>query len=342
MHVPRRPRFLLALVLAGCGSSQIPSSTGDAAPGDAAADGAGPGSSLADATAADVAPDLSPDLPIDLAPLPADATFALPEVPSRFGACVINSDCANPLACVFGRCHIACAASRDCPFGSRCVKGPFGQVCLLPSEDSCETATSCPAPLVCAADHRCRNECRADVDCPIAQLCADRSACVEPTGVVIDGGSGLVVDGGSRVIVDGAMLWGLSRGKNDYRVTAVANISDGCGLAVDGLVGSILPVTYDESTDIISIGNLQGTPMMPSLGSGKVGDNLATLLRDNVDSEGPSCSYHRRDVANLTLFGHDAFTLDITEIQSMFAAQCPTVPASGSCISRWRWTLRKN
>ena len=90
-------------------------------------------------------------------------------------ACIINSDCNNPLSCSFGKCHEACRANGDCPNGGRCVwNGPAPEdggvstesirICLL--EHECTLNSGCLDPLVCGRDLECRNECEADRDCP--------------------------------------------------------------------------------------------------------------------------------------------------------------------------------
>jgi len=89
-------------------------------------------------------------------------------------ACLINSDCNNPLSCTFGKCHEPCRADGDCPNGGRCVwTGPAPEdggvnastirVCV---EEKCAQNSICPDPLVCGRDLECRNECEADRDCP--------------------------------------------------------------------------------------------------------------------------------------------------------------------------------
>src|SRR5258708_708196 len=50
------------------------------------------------------------------------------------GGCVLNSECDNPLACKFMKCHHACDESRDCDPGQRCVKVDGIGVCQLPAE----------------------------------------------------------------------------------------------------------------------------------------------------------------------------------------------------------------
>ena len=81
---------------------------------------------------------------------------------------------------------------------------------------------------------------------------------------------------------------------------------------------------------------------MPSVGSGRVANNWAVLIRENLTTDpAGACTYHRRDVAELFLFGPDRFQLQVTEEQSAFAAQCPSIPAGGHCLSFWTWTLEK-
>src|SRR5688572_30433956 len=73
--------------------------------------------------------------------------------------CQLNSECNNPLACTFGKCHNQCVVSRDCPAGQRCVKVAAGNVCQLEEEKRCPSGTACMAPLICAIDIQCRNNC---------------------------------------------------------------------------------------------------------------------------------------------------------------------------------------
>jgi hypothetical protein len=163
-------------------------------------------------------------------------------------------------------------------------------------------------------------------------------------------------DGGADVaapIADGPMLWGLTRSvagdggglaPNQYTITGIANVKDDCAIGVAGLVGKTLPVIYEESTMTISIGDVQGSPPGPSLGSGKVAANMATLTRDNLSGLATAaCYWHQKDVSKLTLTNHDKFTLDVTEDEDTFAPGCATTtpppPAGGKCTSTWQWTL---
>ena len=110
------------------------------------------------------------------------------------GACAKNSDCSDPLVCVFAKCHDACATSRDCSPGSRCMASdkPF-HVCQLPSETRCSRTSDCPDGQLCAADFQCRDECRVDRDCVSGQTCF-RGACAEPAE--IDAGLAVLPDAG--------------------------------------------------------------------------------------------------------------------------------------------------
>jgi hypothetical protein len=80
----------------------------------------------------------------------------------------------------------ACAEVRDCPAGQQCVKNASGvNTCLLPEVEKCNYTSQCAAPLVCAADFACRNQCLTNVDCATStQTCVlpDR-VCAEPTAI---------------------------------------------------------------------------------------------------------------------------------------------------------------
>jgi hypothetical protein len=101
--------------------------------------------------------------------------------------CLINSDCSNPLSCTFGRCHNQCKATGDCPLPQHCVKtvGDFG-VCQFPDEVKCIRNSDCSAPLVCATDSHCRNQCKTERDCFPEQTCAAGGYCAEKNEVTAD------------------------------------------------------------------------------------------------------------------------------------------------------------
>jgi hypothetical protein len=328
-------------LVAGCGDSGLPAG-GDACAGcdggASTADGGNSADLALDGAAMD-APPSAPDLAVDQAAVPMDAARRDVGVVEAIGAtCLINSDCLNPLVCVFGRCHEQCLETRDCAIGQRCIKSSGGGVCQKESERRCVASESCPLPLFCAADLQCRNACAGDIDCTRNQRCAG-GACADIDEVTSEGRlvGAPIADAGAGP--DALMLWGLSRGINRaYTVKAVSNVDDGCQLGVETLVNMTLPVSYDETTQTISIGSIMGSPPAPSLGSGRVSANVATLVRDNNVLAG-NCSFHIRDVSKLQLFFHDQFTLDVTEDESFFSAGCTDVPAGGKCTSRWRWTM---
>ena len=93
-------------------------------------------------------------------------------------ACLLNTDCHDPLVCTMDKCHDACHGTADCPAGQSCVKTDKGTVCQLPAEASCAATGTCGSSLVCASDLRCRSGCLLPTDC------ADNQQCV--TGVCAD------------------------------------------------------------------------------------------------------------------------------------------------------------
>jgi hypothetical protein len=100
--------------------------------------------------------------------------------------CSINSDCNSPLICVFSLCHDACAESRDCPQGERCVSVGVDNVCELPSESTCSATQACPGGLLCWTDMQCRNPCDALQPCIAGNVCID-NVCFSPSETA-DGG----------------------------------------------------------------------------------------------------------------------------------------------------------
>lgn len=100
-------------------------------------------------------------------------------------SCVVQSDCPSPLACSYGRCHVACREARDCASHETCVTAPAGQICLLTEEASCALNSQCPLGLFCAQDLSCRSQCEEDRDCATAtQVCVlPDKVCAEPRDV---------------------------------------------------------------------------------------------------------------------------------------------------------------
>jgi hypothetical protein len=101
--------------------------------------------------------------------------------------CSLNSDCNDPLVCIFALCHQACNETRDCSPGELCVKLNGNGVCELPQEVSCTGGQSCQQGLTCS-NQQCRTSCKnASSDCLANQVC-NGGACYDPTE--IDGGAG--------------------------------------------------------------------------------------------------------------------------------------------------------
>jgi hypothetical protein len=163
-----------------------------------------------------------------------------------------------------------------------------------------------------------------------------------------DGGV-TVPDGGFAA--DGPALFGLSRGTNDFTFDNVVTVgTDGCGIdpMMDVSKMSVVSVTYDMGSQVVSIGRLVGTPMAAVFGSGKVAAteaNKATLTRDNVVAlEGMlACTWAESVTAQFELIDNDKFTLAVTFKDSKFDAKCSagTIPTGGMCTSTWTWTLSK-
>jgi hypothetical protein len=341
-------RFALLLWIAGCGGTPISApAPADGGLPDVAADGlpdvAADGPAPADLAAAelpgerDTSPaDLLPDVAI--APDQPDALLAVPDVgldPAPGSVCILNSDCEDPLACIFGRCHAPCRESKDCAGGQRCVIGSVGyQVCLLPQEDACVLNADCPAPLACGADRRCRSQCQDSVDCPSGDACIDHLCAASASGPS-DGGLPEPADAGKR---DGAVLWGLTSGKNAFLVTSVSAVEDGCAVVPAASVGLRYPLTYDRATARVGIGDMLGMPPMHSLGVGQVLGNQGTLTRYNARGDG-FCNWEERLVGRFELTGHDEFTLAVTMEKAGIAPGCMPKPPSDPCTSRWTWTF---
>jgi hypothetical protein len=105
--------------------------------------------------------------------------------------CTLNSDCNDPLVCIFSLCHQACTTTRDCPAPEICVAAGSDKVCTLPSE-SCTDGGSCPVGLLCGSDGQCHDPCTTSADCTVSgQECVSRT-CVDASdgGVAEGGGAG--------------------------------------------------------------------------------------------------------------------------------------------------------
>jgi hypothetical protein len=103
------------------------------------------------------------------------------ELATLSGDCLVNSDCASPLVCVFERCHVECITTRDCEGELRCIGAQEpDRVCQLESETPCATSIDCAEGLICGADGECRDQCQSDAECIGEQLCT-KGVCAEPS-----------------------------------------------------------------------------------------------------------------------------------------------------------------
>jgi hypothetical protein len=100
--------------------------------------------------------------------------------------CSINSDCASPLVCTFGSCHVQCATTPDCVnYGEGlCVQSdkPY-RVCQNEDEQKCTLNSDCAGEQICGLDAQCRDACTADRDCATSQKCVS-ATCVDPEDLV--------------------------------------------------------------------------------------------------------------------------------------------------------------
>jgi hypothetical protein len=106
--------------------------------------------------------------------------------------CKLNSDCTGSLVCSFGLCHAECEELRDCPENELCVSargedgGTAVNVCQLQEESHCAHNSECKAPLVCAVDLQCRNQCLDTRDCISGETCVF-GVCASPNEIASDG-----------------------------------------------------------------------------------------------------------------------------------------------------------
>ena len=161
--------------------------------------------------------------------------------------CYLSSDCQNPLQCVQTYCVAACVQSRDCPSGERCITATQGNTCQPLETATCQYTSQCTAPLVCALDRQCRNQCQKDVDCTTGQKCTSVThLCADPfidknydpatnEFVGMDDG-GVAGDGGTSMgdLDAGADGPPNGDGAADKPVDAPSLVPDGGLLAVDG------------------------------------------------------------------------------------------------------------
>jgi len=166
--------FVVTTLLVGCGGTTRSDGgtqpiVGDAATSGGSAGSSGGASSGGGSTGASGGKSAS-------AGSPNGSGGTTPEVTT----CMLNSDCAGTLVCMFGLCHAQCATAKDCPASQRCVVEASGNVCQLEQESGCLYNSDCTVPLVCAVDKQCRNQCANNRDCIVGQLCVN-GVCANPS-----------------------------------------------------------------------------------------------------------------------------------------------------------------
>jgi len=166
--------------------------------------------------------------------------------------------------------------------------------------------------------------------------CGD-GACLDSSITTPDGGGSY----------DGATPYALSRGTTTFKISGVTGITDGCGFKPGEVVGDNITVTYDDTTQTVTIGKPVGTPATPFFGSGKVAAttvNTAMMLRENdVGSAGATCTWHEKVTSIFQLYANDKFTLTPTLADSNYSAGCTAMdkPGGATCTSTWTWTVEK-
>jgi len=170
-------------------------------------------------------------------------------------------------------------------------------------------------------------------------------ACGDTDG---SGDGGVIIGDSAASTADGPKLYVLSSGS--FKVLSASMVTDGCMIGVDktlaegGVIGASFPLTLDNTTGDVSLGNLQGNPLVPSLGKGKIGANMGTLMMEtDITAEAPSmCKLHRKVTSILTLTADQKFTLAVTRTDSM-RMMC-SVPAGvgESCTSTYTWTFDRD
>jgi hypothetical protein len=150
--------------------------------------------------------------------------------------CTQNHDCPMPLVCLMGRCANACNSDVDCLPGEHCVTDTGGaHACRDTFMMHCRLNSECAAPLICANDGVCREQCETSRDCRDGTVCDTSSSprtCVWPDGgLPIDAGS---TDGGSDAPMDASIdLGAIDLGTIDMGIDAFAGLDMGIDVGLD-------------------------------------------------------------------------------------------------------------
>ncbi|MEM6790096.1 MAG: hypothetical protein AAF715_21430 [Myxococcota bacterium] len=97
------------------------------------------------------------------------------------GGCLLDSDCEDPLVCVFRRCHFECETDRDCRdrgLQTACVLGDRPtNVCLLDDQVACVRHSDCLPGMFCDQAGVCRDACETDSECLADKICTTNGLC---------------------------------------------------------------------------------------------------------------------------------------------------------------------
>jgi hypothetical protein len=182
----------------------------------------------------------------------------------------------------------------------------------------------------------------------IASLAILVGACGSTSSDNSDGDIGTGGTSGTGGTGGAGLLFAVVTG--NYVINSASNVDDGCQIGVDkpmgppddGLIGVALPLTIDNVSGDTTLGNVAGDPPVPSLGAGKISQNMGTLTSSTmISAAAPSMCTFKRDVTSiLTMTADYAFTLQVTRADTM-RDMCDTADLmlGDSCTSTWTWAL---
>jgi hypothetical protein len=258
------------------------------------------------------------------------------------GGCSINSDCDNLLICAFGRCHVACKESRDCPSNERCVASTQDGVCQLETESTCSATALCETGQVCGTDDQCRAACGPSSLCPSGDYCltsaANGDACYSTSDP--DDTPGLVAAGIEAP--DGAILTDGSTGTlptdgsngNESGVANEGGTADGGGSDGGGSDGGGPDVVANTCPSAqTQFGNTAQGDSNPSFTSG-VGVRTASKLLMFTGYTGPDpTAGDAGDAGSVNLVYAQSF--DPTTALSLGPAQPLFTATGGNAANLW-------
>jgi hypothetical protein len=242
-------------------------------------------------------------------------------------SCAINSDCDAPLICAFAQCHDACAESRDCPDGERCLLSGTGGTCQLTQDSTCSVGiATCQIGQACGTDMQCRELCATTSDCARGDVClptGTTSECYSPSNAIDEAAlitAGILSPDGA-VLADGSIGTGTSPPDG-----SMVGSKDGSGgSVVDAPTGNACPSAQtqfsstaqgDSNPDFTSGVGARTSSQLLAFDSyvgpdpsGEAGtDNIGAIYQQAFDpvsgaSAGPAA--YLATVKNLDVLGHD-------------------------------------